>query len=47
MSRGRSNAEVKRLALAHVQELEEKIRHLREMSATLVTTQAGSSAAEA
>jgi Cu(I)-responsive transcriptional regulator len=33
--RDRSNADVKKLALAHVQELEEKIRHLREMSATL------------
>lgn len=33
--RERSNAEVKALALAHVAELDEKIRQLREMSATL------------
>ncbi len=33
--RNRSNAEVKALALAHVAELEEKVRHLREMSAVL------------
>ena len=32
---GRSNAEVKALALAHVRELDEKVRSLREMSATL------------
>jgi MerR family transcriptional regulator, copper efflux regulator len=32
--RDRSNADVKKLALAHVQELEEKIGHLREMSAS-------------
>ena len=33
--RDRSNADVKTLALAHMRELEEKIGHLREMSATL------------
>ena len=33
--RERSNSEVKALAMAHVAELEEKIAHLREMSATL------------
>jgi Cu(I)-responsive transcriptional regulator len=33
--RDRSNAEVKNLASAHIAELEEKIRHLQEMSATL------------
>jgi Cu(I)-responsive transcriptional regulator len=33
--RDRSNAEVKGLALVHVAELEEKIRQLQEMSATL------------
>lgn len=32
---GRSNAEVKALALTHVRELDEKVRSLREMSATL------------
>ena len=33
--RGRSSAEVKALALAHVAELDEKIERLREMSETL------------
>jgi MerR family copper efflux transcriptional regulator len=33
--RNRSNTEVKAVALAHVAELEEKVRHLREMSDVL------------
>ena len=33
--RGRSNAEVKKIALAHIGELEERARHLYEMADTL------------